>query len=137
LGERRIAMALPRVYVTRRIQDAGLSLLPGRAGFRVWEKDVPVDRETLLKEASGVDGLLSTLSDKIDGELFSRCPGLKVVSNYAVGFDNIDVNEATRRGVLVTNTPDVLTNATADLAFTLLLSSARRVVEASEFPRSG
>ncbi len=130
-------MALPRVYVTRRIQDAGLSLLPGRAGFRVWEKDVPVDRETLLKEASGVDGLLSTLSDKIDGELFSRCPGLKVVSNYAVGFDNIDVNEATRRGVLVTNTPDVLTNATADLAFTLLLSSARRVVEASEFLRSG
>ncbi|NLK20082.1 MAG: D-glycerate dehydrogenase, partial [Synergistaceae bacterium] len=70
-------------------------------------------------------------------ELFSRCPGLKVASNYAVGFDNIDVAEATRRGVLVTNTPDVLTNATADLAFTLLLSSARRVVEASEFLRSG
>jgi glyoxylate reductase len=130
-------MALPRVYVTRRIQDAGLSLLPGRAGFRVWEKDVPVDRETLLKKTSSVDGLLCTLADKIDGELFSRCPGLKVVSNYAVGFDNIDVNEATRRGVLVTNTPDVLTNATADLAFTLLLSSARRVVEASEFLRSG
>jgi glyoxylate reductase len=103
----------------------------------VWEKDVPVDRETLLKKTSSVDGLLCTLADKIDGELFSRCPGLKVVSNYAVGFDNIDVNEATRRGVLVTNTPDVLTNATADLAFTLLLSSARRVVEASEFLRSG
>lgn len=130
-------MALPKVYVTRRIQDAGLSLLPGRVDFEVWEKDAPMDRETFLEKASGVDGLLCTLSDRIDEELFSRCPGLKVASNYAVGFDNIDVAEATRRGVLVTNTPDVLTNATADLAFTLLLSSARRVVEASEFLRSG
>lgn len=130
-------MALPKVYVTRRIQDAGLSLLPGRVDFEVWEKDAPMDRETFLAKASGVDGLLCTLSDRIDEELFSRCPGLKVASNYAVGFDNIDVAEATRRGVLVTNTPDVLTNATADLAFTLLLSSARRVVEANEFLRSG
>ncbi|MGI6784185.1 MAG: 2-hydroxyacid dehydrogenase [Aminivibrio sp.] len=130
-------MALPKVYVTRRIQDAGLSLLPGRVDFEVWEKDAPMDRETFFEKASGVDGLLCTLSDRIDEELFSRCPGLKVASNYAVGFDNIDVAEATRRGVLVTNTPDVLTNATADLAFTLLLSSARRVVEANEFLRSG
>lgn len=130
-------MALPRVYVTRRIQDAGLSLLPGRVDFEVWEKDVPMDRATFLEKASGVDGLLCTLSDRIDEELFSRCPNLKVASNYAVGFDNIDVDEATRRGVLITNTPDVLTNTTADLAFTLLLATARRVVEANEFLRSG
>ncbi len=130
-------MALPKVYVTRKIQDAGLNLLPGKVDFEVWEKDAPIDRATLLEKASGVDGLLCTLSDKIDEELLSRCPGLKVASNYAVGFDNIDVDEATRRGVLITNTPDVLTNATADLAFTLLLASARRVVEASEFLRSG
>lgn len=130
-------MALPRVYVTRRIQDAGLSLLPGRVDFEVWEKDAPMDRATFLEKASGVDGLLCTLSDRIDEELFSRCPNLKVASNYAVGFDNIDVDEATRRGVLITNTPDVLTNTTADLAFTLLLATARRVVEANEFLRSG
>ncbi|NLA91745.1 MAG: D-glycerate dehydrogenase [Synergistaceae bacterium] len=130
-------MALPRVYVTRRIQDAGLNLLPGKVDFEVWEKDAPMDRATFLEKASGVDGLLCTLSDRIDEELFSRCPNLKVASNYAVGFDNIDVDEATRRGVLITNTPDVLTNTTADLAFTLLLATARRVVEANEFLRSG
>ena len=130
-------MALPRVYVTRRIQDAGLNLLPGKVDFEVWEKDAPMDRATFLEKASGVDGLLCTLSDRIDEELFSRCPNLKVASNYAVGFDNIDVDEATRRGVLITNTPDVLTNTTADLAFTLLLATARRLVEANEFLRSG
>ncbi len=130
-------MALPRVYVTRRIQDAGLNLLPGKVDFEVWEKDAPMDRATFLEKASGVDGLLCTLSDRIDEELFSRCPNLKVASNYAVGFDNIDVDEATRRGVLITNTPDVLTNTTADLAFTLLMATARRVVEANEFLRSG
>ncbi len=115
----------------------GLGLLPGRVEFEVWEKTVPVDREVLLEKASQVQGLLCTLSDRIDEELLARCPGLKVVSNYAVGYDNIDVEAATRRGVLVTNTPDVLTNATADIAFTLILASARRVVEANEVLRSG
>lgn len=100
-------------------------------------KTAPVERAVLLEKAPGVQGLLCTLSDRIDEELLSRCPGLRVVSNYAVGYDNIDVEAATRRGVLVTNTPDVLTNATADVAFTLILASARRVVEANEFLRSG
>ncbi len=130
-------MPLPKAYVTRRIQDAGLRLLPGRVEFEVWGKTAPVDRDVLLEKASGVQGLLCTLSDRVDEELLSRCPGLKVVSNYAVGYDNIDVEAATRRGVLVTNTPDVLTNATADIAFTLILAAARRVVEANEFLRSG
>ena len=130
-------MPLPKAYVTRRIQDAGLSLLPGRVDFEVWEKTAPVERAVLLEKAPGVQGLLCTLSDRIDEELLSRSPGLKVVSNYAVGYDNIDVDAATRRGVLVTNTPDVLTNATADIAFTLILAAARRVVEANEFLRSG
>jgi hypothetical protein len=80
-------MTLPKVYVTRRIQDTGLSLLPGRADFEVWEKVGPVDREILLEKASGADGLLCTLSDRIDEELLSRSPNLKVVSNYAVGYD--------------------------------------------------
>lgn len=130
-------MALPRVYVTRRIQDTGLGLLPGRVEFRVWEKDHPIERKRLLEEVPHMDGLITMLSDRVDEELLDRCPGLKVVSNYAVGFDNIDVAAATRRGVLVTNTPDVLTEATADLAFTLLLAAARRVVESNFFLRSG
>jgi len=130
-------MTLPKAYVTRRIQDAGLNLLPGRVDFEVWEKTSPVEREVLLEKALEVEGLLCTLSDRIDEELLARSPGLKVVSNYAVGYDNIDVDAATRRGVLVTNTPDVLTNATADIAFTLILAAARRVVEANEFLRSG
>jgi len=130
-------MTLPKVYVTRRIQDTGLSLLPGRADFEVWEKVGPVDREVLLEKASKAEGLLCTLSDRVDEELLSRSSDLKIVSNYAVGYDNIDVDAATRRGILVTNTPDVLTNATADIAFTLVLAAARRVVEANEFLRSG
>lgn len=130
-------MSLPKVYVSRRIQDAGLLLLKGRVEFEVWEEIGPVERGVLLEKGAAADGLLVTLSDRIDEELLSRCPRLKVVGNYAVGYDNIDVNAATKRGVLVTNTPDVLTNATADIAFALLLASARRVVEANEFLRSG
>lgn len=130
-------MSLPKVYVSRRIQDAGMRLLDGRVEYEVWEEIGPVDRRILLEKGADADGLLVTLSDRIDDELLSLCPNLKVVSNYAVGYDNIDVDAATRRGVLVTNTPDVLTNATADIAFTLLLASARRMVEANEFLRSG
>ena len=130
-------MALPKAYVTRRIQDTGLHLLKGHVDFQVWEERRPVDRAVLYDKAASVDGLLTTLTDKIDEELLDACPRLKVVSNYAVGFDNIDVAAATRRGILVTNTPDVLTDATADVAFTLLLSAARRVVEASRFLREG
>ncbi|PKL02282.1 MAG: D-glycerate dehydrogenase [Synergistetes bacterium HGW-Synergistetes-2] len=130
-------MSLPKVYVSRRIQDAGMRLLDGRVEYEVWEEIGPVDRRILLEKSPDADGLLVTLSDRIDDELLSLCPNLKVVSNYAVGYDNIDVDAATRRGVLVTNTPDVLTNATADIAFTLLLASARRMVEANEFLRLG
>lgn len=130
-------MSLPKVYVTNRIQDSGLGLLSGRVDFEVWEEISPVKRDVLLKKGAEMDGLLTMLSDKIDDHLLSNCPKLRVVSNYAVGYDNIDVAAATRRGVLVTNTPDVLTDATADITFTLLLASARRVVEANEFLRSG
>lgn len=114
-----------------------MSLLPGRVDFQVWEEDRPVDRATLLERGAEAEGLLTMLSDRVDEELLDHCPGLRVVSNYAVGFDNIDVPAATKRGVLVTNTPHVLTEATADLAFTLLLASARRVVESNAYLRSG
>ncbi len=137
LSQGGVSVSLPKVYVSRRIQDAGLLLLNGRVEYEVWEEIGPVERGVLLEKGATADGLLVTLSDRIDEELLSRCPQLKVVGNYAVGYDNIDVKAATERGVLVTNTPDVLTNATADIAFALLLASARRVVEANEFLRSG
>ena len=79
-------MTLPKVYVTRRIQDSGMKLLDGRVEYEVWEEDRPVERSELLRKAAAADGLLATLSDRIDDELLSLCPGLKVVSNYAVKF---------------------------------------------------
>ncbi|MDI9371068.1 MAG: D-glycerate dehydrogenase [Synergistaceae bacterium] len=130
-------MSLPKVYVARRVQETGMSLLAGRVDYEVWEGDGPVDRAVLMEKSADAEGLLATLSDRIDEELLTACPRLRVVSNYAVGFDNIDVPAATERKIIVTNTPDVLTDATADIAFTLLLASARRVVEANEFLRSG
>ena len=130
-------MGLPKVYVTRRIQDTGLDLLKGRVDFEVWEEPRPVDRSVLLEKGAEAEGLLLTLTDRVDEELLDASPRLKVVSNYAVGYDNIDVDAATRRGILITNTPDVLTDATADIAFTLLLAAARRVVESSNFLRAG
>ncbi len=130
-------MDKPRVFVTRRIQDAGVRLLEGAVEYSIWDSFDPPPREVLLERAKNVEGILTMLSDRIDEEFLSNAPGIKVVSNYAVGYDNIDVPAATRRGVCVTNTPDVLTNATADVAFTLLLAAARRVLEANAFLRSG
>ncbi|MFH0901988.1 MAG: D-glycerate dehydrogenase [Pseudomonadota bacterium] len=92
------------------------------------------DLEVALKAA---DGLVCLLSERIDEELLSKAPKLKVIANYAVGYDNIDVQAATRRGIVVTNTPDVLTEATADLAFALLLATARRIVEGDALVRLG
>jgi glyoxylate reductase len=91
----------------------------------------------LLKEAREIDGLVSLLTDKIDGELMDSNPRLKVISNYAVGFDNVDVPAATARGIPVGNTPGVLTDTTADLAFTLLMASARRIQESIDYVRAG
>ncbi len=130
-------MEKPRVFVSRRIQDTGMRLLEGIVDFSVWESVDPPPREVLLEKAKDADGILSMLSDRIDEEFLSLCPKIRVVSNYAVGYDNIDVAAATRRGICVTNTPDVLTSATADVAFTLLLATARRFLEANAFLRSG
>src|SRR6185503_6876125 len=94
-------------------------------------------RPELEQAVSDADGLICLLSDRIDDELLGRAPRLKVVANFAVGIDNIDVPAATRRGIRVTHTPDVLTEATADLTFALMLASARRLREADAFVRSG
>ena len=130
-------MSLPKAYVGLPIQEAGLEILRGKVEFKIWEKEGAPSREGLFNDLKDAEGLLSGLPIRVDEELLNAAPKLKVVSNYAVGYDNIDVAAATKRGICVTNTPEVLTPATADLTFTLILATARRAVEANAFLRSG
>ncbi len=131
-------MAKPKVYVTRRIPEEGLAIVREAADVTIWDRvDVPPPREVLLREVTGIDGLLSLLTDRIDGELMDAAPRLKVVSNYAVGYDNIDVPAATRHGIVVGHTPEVLTETVADFALCLMLAAARRLVEADTYTRAG
>ena len=129
--------ALPSVYVTRLIPKAGLELLRGCARVKVWDGELPPPREVLMAEVKGVEGLLSLLTDTVDAELMDAAPALRAVSNYAIGYDNIDVQAATERGIMVCHTRGVLTDTTADFAFTLLACVARRVVEAALYVRAG
>lgn len=127
-----------RVYVTRKIPEAGLRLLDDECEeVFVRESEEVVTREELIEGIPGYDGLLCLLTDEIDNEVLEAGTDLRVVANYAVGYDNIDLDAASRLGVMVTNTPGVLTDTTADMAWTLLMSCARRVVEADRFVRSG
>lgn len=127
----------PRVYVTRRLPQPVLDLLGQHLQLSVWPGDLPPPRAVLLKEVAEADGLLALLTDRVDAQLLDGAPHLRVVSNYAVGYDNIDVPAATRRGVLVTNTPDVLTETSADFAFALILAAARRVIESEQYVKAG
>jgi len=127
-----------RVLVTRRIPDAGLDILRDHVELDIFEGDHPIPREELRKRIKGKDGLLCLLSDRIDAEIMDVAgPQLKVISNYAAGYNNIDVKAATERGIAVTNTPGALREATADLTWALLLSAARRIVEGDRFMRAG
>ncbi len=130
-------MAKPKVYVTRIIPEAGLSLIREFSHATVWEEPLPPPREVILRETIDADGLVSLLTDRIDGELLDACPRLRVVSNMAVGFDNINLDDANERGVLAGNTPGVLTETTADFAFALLMAAARRIVEGVDYVRAG
>jgi glyoxylate reductase len=103
----------------------------------IWRDYAPPPKNVIVEKAKDVDALATLLSDKIDGEVFNGAPKLKIVSQLAVGFDNIDIPEATKRGIYVTNTPEVLTDTTADFAWALLMAVARRVVEADKYVRSG
>ena len=104
----------------------------------LWPDELPPGRDELLKHVHGVDGLLCLLTDRIDGEVMDEAgPQLKVISNHAVGFDNIDVHAATARRIPVGNTPDVLTDATADFAFALMMAVARRIPEAERYVHEG
>jgi glyoxylate reductase len=121
---------MARIFVTRRLPGPALDRLSARHEVEIWPDRLPPPADQLAEHAREVDGLLSTISDKIDAGLLAACPDLKAIANYAVGYDNVDIAAATERGIPVGNTPDVLTDATADLAFTLLLAGARRLLEA-------
>ena len=131
-------MSKPRVFVTRVIPDKGLDLVKDFCDVDLWMDDLPPSRDELLKRVMGVDGLLCLLTERIDTEVMDAAGSqLKVISNYAVGFDNIDIAAATERKIPVGNTPDVLTDATADFSFALMMSAGRRVLEGDRYVREG
>jgi glyoxylate reductase len=130
-------MSKPKVFVARKMAQEALDKIAGATEMELWEGELPPPRDVLMKKVPDIDGLLSILTDKIDAEVMDAGPKLKIISNMAVGFDNIDVPAATSRGILVGNTPGVLTETTADFAFTLLLAAARRVVEGDKLTRRG
>ena len=130
-------MPKPKVYVTRELPERGLHKIKQRFDAEVWSEYAAPPKKVIIEKAAKVDALATLLSDKIDAEVFDAAPNLKIVSQYAVGFDNIDAKEATKRGIYVTNTPGVLTETTADFAWALLMSVARKVVEADKYVRTG
>ncbi len=126
-----------KVFVTRRVFDEAVSFLQDSLEVDGNRSDRVLSPDELLSRVQGVNGVLALLTDSISPELMDRCPNLKVIANFAVGFDNIDIPGATERGILVTNTPGVLTETTADFAWSLMLAAARRVVEGDRFVREG
>jgi glyoxylate reductase len=128
----------PRVFVARRIPAEGLDAVTAAYAADVWHDELPPPRAELLRRIAGCDGVLTLLTDQVDDEFLDAAgPGLKVVSNYAVGFDNVDVAACTRRGIPVGNTPGVLTETTADFAWALLMATTRRVAEGDRYVRAG
>ena len=127
----------PSILISRVLPKEAIARAQTRAEVDLHEADRPLERTELIARLKGRQGLVCLITDAIDAPLLAACPDLKVVANVAVGFNNIDVAEATKRGVVVTNTPDVLTETTADFAWTLLMATARRVVEADRYVREG
>ena len=127
----------PKIFITRNIPDQPLQRAKELFDVEQWEDDWNIPRDELLKRVAGKDGLMTLLTEKVDGELLDAAgPQLKIVANFAVGFDNIDVPACTERGVLASNTPEVLSETTADLAFALLVSAGRRIAEGDRFLRA-
>lgn len=128
----------PKVLITRKIAEPIIEKIREYADVYVWEEeDVPIPRDLFENKISEIDGLYCLLTESIDSTLLDKARNLKVISNMAVGYNNIDVEAATNKGIMVTNTPDVLTETTADLTFALLMATARRLVEASDYLRNG
>jgi glyoxylate reductase len=129
--------AKPRVFVARRIPDLGLDMIAPHCDMDVWPDLLPPAPAVLKEKVQGCVGLVSLLTDRIDGPLMDAAPGLKVISNFAVGVNNIDIPAATARGIKVGNTPGVLTEATADIAVTLLLAATRRLWDSAIDAKEG
>jgi lactate dehydrogenase-like 2-hydroxyacid dehydrogenase len=120
------------------IPDGGLDLVRQACDAEIWTDELPPTRAALLAQVRGVEGIVSLLTDPMDAEVMDAAgPGLRVISNFAVGHDNVDLGAATSRGIPVGNTPGVLTETTADLAFTLLMAASRRIVEGADYVRAG
>jgi glyoxylate reductase len=131
-------MSKPRIYITRPLPPAAMRILEGQVEYHMWDREnEAVRRETLLREIVDVDGIICLITEKMDAEAIERAHRCRVIAQVAVGYDNIDVAAATRRGIYVTNTPGVLTETTADMGWAILMATARRVVEGDKFTRSG
>ncbi|MED3563586.1 D-glycerate dehydrogenase [Bacillus xiapuensis] len=128
----------PYIYITRKLPFEAIAAFREKYDVKMWEHDdIPVPKEILLAEAKKADALLTMVSDKVDEQVLNLAANLKIVANMAVGYDNIDLTAAAKKGVAITNTPDVLTDTTADLTFALLMAVSRRVVEAADFIKNG
>lgn len=125
------------ILITALLPDEVVSLIRQEHRVEMNGELRPMDREKLLRGLEGKDGLLCSITDRIDGELLDCAPRLRIIANYGVGFDHIDLDAVTRKGIPVTNTPGVLTDATADIAFALILATARRMVEGDRIARAG
>src|SRR3954470_17680861 len=130
-------MSKAKVFVTRVIPAAGLDRVREFCDADIWSEPLPPSADVFRQKVSGCEGLLSLLTERIDGAVMDAAPRLRVISNYAVGFNNIDIPAATARGVAIGNTPGVLTDATADMAFCLLIGAARRLVDGHDYGRAG
>ncbi|MFZ1730209.1 MAG: D-glycerate dehydrogenase [Bacteroidota bacterium] len=125
------------IFISRRIPDVGIALLSERHDVTVFEHDRPILKDELIAGVREADGLVCLLSDPVDAEVIAAGANLRCISSYAVGYNNIDVEAAKQRGIVVTNTPGVLTEATADIAFALMIACARRIVESDAWLRKG
>ncbi|WP_028783583.1 2-hydroxyacid dehydrogenase [Thalassobacillus devorans] len=131
-------MTKPKVFIARKLSEEVVNQFKESLDITMWEDtDEPVDRNRLLEEAERSDGLVTMLTDQVDQELMDRGKRLKIIANMAVGYDNVDVETATEYGIQITNTPDVLTETTADLTFALMMATARRLIEANEVIKDG
>ncbi|MFW9870970.1 MAG: 2-hydroxyacid dehydrogenase, partial [Candidatus Thorarchaeota archaeon] len=124
-----------RVFVTRKIPSVGINIISERYDVDLWLDERPPTTEEIIERAKGCTGLITLLSDDINCNVLEKLTELRVIAQYAVGYDNIDIQDATSRGIIVTNTPGVLTETTADLAWALLMAASRRLVEADKYIR--
>ncbi len=125
------------IFITRKIPGKGIRLLEERCDVDVWENETPPSQQQIIERARNADGIITLLSDKIDRSVINALPKLRVIAQYAVGHDNIDLHAATENSIIVTNTPGVLTETTADLTWALIMSVSRRIAEADQYVRKG